>query len=233
MATYSSKIFAVPDEKAARRIILTPQGWTTDQRWEVETPALVELAGPYLDLRPNRVLLDYGCGIGRLSKAFIERFGCHVIGVDISPEMRRLASQYVDSPLFSTLSREAFLDLVRKGLRVHGVICVWVLQHCLDPTVDLSIIRQALRAGGRVFVVNNHLRAVPTDERPFENDGQDVKALLGEQMATVDMGQLSPDQIGPALAPHTFGVSTAARARADRPARRDRSPRPKSTPSPR
>ncbi len=204
MLTYSPKIFSVPDEKAAMRIILTPDGRSTEDRWAVETQATVALAAPFLPLGPNDVMLDYGCGIGRLSKAFIERFGCRVIGVDISPEMRRLAHDYVASPLFSIFSREAFLGQVRAGLRVSGAVCVWVLQHCQNPAVDLSVIRDALRPEARLFVINNTFRAVPTVERVWANDGRDVKALLAETLAVVAEGGFTETDVGPVLASNTF-----------------------------
>jgi hypothetical protein len=44
--TYSRAAFDVPDEAAARRIILTPEfGQDTDERWERETPYLAQLIG--------------------------------------------------------------------------------------------------------------------------------------------------------------------------------------------
>ena len=204
MFTYSSKIFSVPDEDTARRIILTPDGRSTDERWKTETPASVDLAAPFLDLGPDKTLLDYGCGIGRMSKAMIDRFGCKVIGVDISPEMRDLAPKYVQSPLFSIHSRESFLALARGGFRVDSAISIWVLQHCQDPGVDLEIIGLAFRPESRLFVINNTFRAVPVAERPFVNDGRDVRALLGERFKEVASGDLSIEQVGPVLAPCSY-----------------------------
>jgi SAM-dependent methyltransferase len=204
MFTYSSKIFSVPDERTARRIILTPDGRSTDERWTTETPALVDLAAPLLDLGPDRILLDYGCGIGRMSKAFIERLGCWVVGVDISPEMRSFAPDYVASPLFQVFSREAFMAETQKGLRIDAAICIWVLQHCQDPAVDLTLIRRAMQPHARIFVVNNSFRAVPVAERPFVNDGKDVRAILNESLVEVASGELSEDAVGPVLAPCSY-----------------------------
>ena len=54
-------------------------------------------------LAPNSdmVVLDYGCGVGRLAKAMIEAKGCAVIGLDISARMRTLAQDYVASDRLS------------------------------------------------------------------------------------------------------------------------------------
>src|SRR6187455_2492067 len=96
--TYSPAAFDVADEAAARRIILTPEfEQDTAERWERETPYLAGLVGGQVPLDADSLVIDYGCGIGRLSKALIERYGCHVLGVDISARMRAMAPDYVGS----------------------------------------------------------------------------------------------------------------------------------------
>jgi cyclopropane fatty-acyl-phospholipid synthase-like methyltransferase len=54
------------------------------------------------------VVLDYGCGIGRLAKAMIDASGCSVVGLDTSPEMRKLADDYVGSDRFIAVSPSQF-----------------------------------------------------------------------------------------------------------------------------
>src|SRR5690349_14906824 len=110
MFTYDPAIFDVADEATAKRIILTPDGRSTDERWRVETPGLATLAGASLALDQDSLVLDYGCGIGRMAKALIERFGCRVVGVDISPRMREMAPAYVSSEKFEAICREDLLQ---------------------------------------------------------------------------------------------------------------------------
>jgi SAM-dependent methyltransferase len=96
--SYNAGIFDVADLDGARRIILTPEGGqTTDQRWNCETPYLTGLIADNLKLTAGSVVVDYGCGVGRLAKELISRHGCRVIGVDISANMRALADRYVGS----------------------------------------------------------------------------------------------------------------------------------------
>src|SRR5689334_11703310 len=93
---YHPDIFEVDDIESAKQIILTPEvGTTTQERWERETPFLVEEIGRALGLDENSCVLDYGCGIGRLAKGLIERYQCFVIGMDISTGMLLLAPKYV------------------------------------------------------------------------------------------------------------------------------------------
>ena len=89
-ATYRPEIFEVGDLQSAKEIILTPEpDTTTEERWEYETPFLVDEIGRALTLDSTSFVLDYGCGVGRLAKELIKRHQCHVLGVDISSSMRQ------------------------------------------------------------------------------------------------------------------------------------------------
>jgi SAM-dependent methyltransferase len=186
--TYFPNIFDVADERSAKAIILTDegQGADTEARWTLETPYVLELLRAGLALGPDSLVLDYGCGIGRMAKAMIDATGCSVIGVDISPSMRRLAVDYVGSDRFLSVSPGQFDTLVRRGLRMQAAISIWVLQHCLAPAEDVSRLRGCLAENGRCFVLNMPKRAVPAvHSQPagksqflWAQDSIDVQALL-------------------------------------------------------
>jgi SAM-dependent methyltransferase len=89
---YRPEIFNPSSVDDARRIILTPEpGLSTDERWDRETPYLADRLVETMMPDESSLVLDFGCGIGRLAKAVIERSGCTVIGVDISARMRAYA----------------------------------------------------------------------------------------------------------------------------------------------
>jgi hypothetical protein len=48
------------------------------ERWATETPYLADRIGTALGITATSMILD--CGIGRISKALIERFQCRVVG---------------------------------------------------------------------------------------------------------------------------------------------------------
>ena len=191
-ARYYPQIFDVVDTRAAKAIILTDEGpgADPDQRWERETPYVLELLRIGLPLSADSVVLDYGCGIGRIAKAMIAATGCSVIGLDISPSMRILAVEYVASDRFMAVSPVEFDLLLRAGLRVHAAIAVWVLQHCFAPAHDIARLRASLMRDGRAFVLNMPKRAIPAtqDAAPHDaksgekffwaSDNLDVAALL-------------------------------------------------------
>ena len=158
--TYNPQVFDVRDVEQAKRIILTeiPSGATTQERWQQETPLLVELLDRFA-LTEDDVVLDYGCGIGRMAKALIDRFSCKVIGIDISPTMLALATDYVDDSRFTAMTIEQCDEL---NLEFDAAIAVWVLQHCRTPEDDIAAIHRHLKSNGQLAVVNDaFVRYVP------------------------------------------------------------------------
>jgi SAM-dependent methyltransferase len=210
--TYNPRIFDVVSEAQARSIILTPEGGClSHQRWETETPYLINLILSKVRLTEDSFVLDYGCGIGRLARELISRTGCRVVGVDISPSMRGLASPYVYDDFFFSCS-PAMLDILvnRNKMRFDLAISVWVLQHCFEPQDDLNLIYKSLVLDGKLFVVNNERRVVPTLERGWVDDGIDIKGLIKKmKLIEQEAGALDPEIIPKSLVEGTFWMLCA------------------------
>ena len=197
--SYDPSIFDVETIEDAMQIIVTPEaGMTSRHRWAVETPYLISLIDRHLITRS--IVLDYGCGIGRLAKPIIEAYGCEVIGVDISPNMRALAESRVNDYRFMTLPPE-MLHLLRPEA-CDLAIAVWTLQHTFGIRLDVDRIAKMLRPGGKLFVVNNIGRVVPTSGG-WIDDGVDVRAVLQDQFTELEYSQL-----GDEIAPSPFREST-------------------------
>ena len=193
-ATYNPGVFDAADMTAAKNIILTPEGSTTEQRWAIETPYVADLIGQAITITPDTVLLDYGCGIGRMAKELINRHQCSVVGVDISQKMLDLAHQYVQSDRFSTCSPDMLDGMIEQGKRFDGAFSIWVLQHCLTPAVDVARIRRSLKPNAGLFILNNMWRAVPTVEKAWANDGIDIRKMLLENFTLIREGRLPPEK---------------------------------------
>lgn len=203
--TYNPDVFAVADLEAARRIILTPTDLPTDERWRRETPYLAGLIHRELALAPESLLVDYGCGVGRMSGALVRAAGCRVLGVDISPQMRALAAAQEPDPRFAAVSRGLLESLVRHGLQADAAIAVWVLQHIPQVEHDAALLRAALKPAAPLLVVNNTRRAIPGKEAPWVDDGKDVEAILVAAGFRADRrGQLDPAAVGEQAAGLTF-----------------------------
>jgi SAM-dependent methyltransferase len=211
-ATYDPGVFAVSDIRQAMDIILTPWDKTTEERWQSETEYLAGMIGERLELTPDSLVLDYGCGIGRMAKALIERYGCSVLGADISAHMRMLGISYVLSDRFASCSPDMLDRLVAGNLRFDAAISIWVLQHCARPAEDIARIRGALKPSGSLFAVNMFDRAVPTVELGWADDGIDVKGLLSEELTLREDGILLEAKTSPGISQSSywacFGVRT-------------------------
>jgi SAM-dependent methyltransferase len=178
VAIFRPQAFEASSIEEAMHVTVTPEpGTTSKERWEKETPFLVEDISKWLPIDANSSVLDYGCGVGRISKELIDKLGCRVIGVDASPSMRRLAPEYVESERFTVWSPELLQKLTAKGFQADFAISLWVIQHVLDPVQVIQAINMALRPGGLFYALNQTVRCVPTD-KGWTDDGFDVRSGL-------------------------------------------------------
>jgi SAM-dependent methyltransferase len=201
---YRPQIFDVDSLEDAKSIILTPgQDTSTEERWIKETPYLLEQLGKELQPNTDDLILDYGCGVGRLAKELIAHYGCVVLGVDISSQMLQLAINYVGSPKFIACSPTVLARMVSNGLRVDHAYSTWVIQHCFDPHAEIIHIKQALKPGGRFYVVNSHYRCVPSDQG-WVNDGVHIAELLRREFQEVNYSTLPETVTTAQIAQHCF-----------------------------
>jgi SAM-dependent methyltransferase len=169
----SSNVFDVDTIEQAKKIILTPIGdHSTESRWQNETEYLLSILDEFYYFDEYTIVLDYGCGIGRMAKALIQKYDCHVVGVDTSPAMRALAIEYVSSKKFTCCAPE---DLGPNFVDV--ALAIWVLQHCPDVERDIALIRKTLLPYAGLFVVNGHKRYLPT-ENGWVDDGKNIYDML-------------------------------------------------------
>jgi SAM-dependent methyltransferase len=206
-AVYQPKIFEAGDLKSAMEIILTPErGMTTSERWEYETPYLVDEIGRALGLDGNACVVDYGCGVGRIAKGLIKRYKCFVLGVDISISMRQLAIEYVKSDRFATCAPAMFDRMIAQGFRATHAYACWVIQHCFAPDADLARIDSSLADNGKLFVLNGNHRCVPTD-RGWASDGLSVEEMLTARFDKIAKCDL-PEAIAPPEIAHSSYMMT-------------------------
>lgn len=211
---YDPSIFLrVTSLQEAKRIILTDeQTLNTDQRWERETPHICDLIHSQINLTDESIVLDYGCGIGRIAKELIKRHNCFVIGADISHNMQALASSYVASDRFIACHPHALQVL---GTSVDLVLAVWVLQHVANLTVELSRIKSMMLPDSKLFVVNEKTnRFVPTD-RGWVHDDVYVRPELEVEFDHMVDGEMNPAIVGIEQSQRTFWASYRKEPRDD------------------
>lgn len=175
---------------------------TCDARWEADTQYTLDFIGQRFGLEQNSLVLDYGCGTGRIAKGLIERVGCQVVGVDASPSMRVVARAYAASDRFQVMSKEG-LDLFTG--QVDLAICLWVLQHVWVPADEIAVIKRALRPRGYLLVFNEVRRHVPTLEFGFAHDGVNMEAELAAIFGPpIVVGRLDEQRLHPKFCARTF-----------------------------
>lgn len=211
--SYSPAIFHPVDLETAKSIILTrTPDMTTNERWEIETRNLSELLGRELNLDSESRILDYGCGVGRVAKALIERYRCSIIGIDISPDMRRMAVDYVGSERFVACDPEKIDQMIKEGFQATGAYACWVLQHCRAPEQDIERIQLALTPGAHFFVLNSNNRLVPTD-RGWAADSISVEKLLMAKFDTISKSDVSRLVGSKMLADQSYSMLLKVRSR--------------------
>ena len=174
---YRPAVFDHDSVEDAKRIILTVPPSILENYWKRSTVATADLIIDGLKPTRDSVLLDFGCGIGRLAREVIGRIGCKIVGVDISASMRRQAIEHVASERFSVLSAEVFGRLAADSITMFsGAYAVVVLQHTLDPEAELRRIAATCAAAAPLFIYNHVHRLVPTD-KGWASDGKDVGKL--------------------------------------------------------
>ena len=122
--------------------------------------------GKVLHLEPSDVVLDYGCGVGRLAVWLAPQVR-QVIAVDISPKMIEVATaegtaRGADNASFSVADG---YRLPIETASVDVVVCGSVLKYVLEDD-DLGVLVEEfgriLRAGGRVAVIDEMDEDGPT-----------------------------------------------------------------------
>jgi SAM-dependent methyltransferase len=156
-------------EEGKHNVVGDCNGFSMEDRWEVETPLFVEEIVKYAP--KHATILDYGCGVGRLSKEILkQRDDVQVVGVDASAEMLEQSTKYVDHPSFiPSLPGTLWLLNVRFDL----CYCIYVLQHC--PAVDLRTSLQRIHYflkddGTFVYCSSDYRMAIRFDEENFFDD---------------------------------------------------------------
>lgn len=157
-AEYAPRIFECRTTEEARACILNDEaGLNTNERWKRETPYLADL----MEWPENtRVVIDYGCGIGRMMAAIQPA----VLGVDFQASMRAQGEAYLmneDRKSCGFVSPECLELLIERGFRAQGAMAVWSLQHILQPEIAIRHLFNALVPGAPLYVVNRDNRAVP------------------------------------------------------------------------
>ena len=126
--------------------------------WDGDRAVCPRVLGEILDLAGIAAgcrVLDVACGTGVLVPYYLERGAVQVTGVDLSPEMIRLAAAKCQD------SRAAFLagDVLALDLGVFDrVVVLNALPHYPDPEALAARLADRLAPGGRLYFAHDRPR---------------------------------------------------------------------------
>jgi len=106
-----------------------------------------------LTLTPDDVVLDAGSGLGGASRHLAERFGCRVIGIDLTPEFVAVARHLDARTGLDRLVDARVGDLTALDLDDDSVDVAWmchVSMNVPDKAGLLAELARVLRPGGRL-----------------------------------------------------------------------------------
>lgn len=173
--TYFKEIFDAQSLQQAKNIVLTPDANDVN-KFIFETNWLIKFINTHLDINEKSKVLDFGCGMGRISKELIETFDCFVKGIDISDNMLSIAKEYVNSDKF-------FPDKSHNIQDIDLVISSFVLQHSENPEQDIENLYTVMKPNSVFVLVNEPNRFVPTGVNEnnyviWNDDKVDVISLM-------------------------------------------------------
>jgi|694.fasta_scaffold03268_6 2-polyprenyl-3-methyl-5-hydroxy-6-metoxy-1,4-benzoquinol methylase len=173
---YYKKAFDVEYLEQAKHVVLTGND-NNKEKFQQETDFLISLIEQHIKIDSNSLVLDFGCGMGRISKELIRKFDCEVYGQDISDTMLQFALIYT-----STVNVKKF-HAVKHYNRENSIdvaLSILVLQHTEDPKKELDRIYKVLKPNGDFILVNENKRFIPVGVDSdryviWHDDGFDIK----------------------------------------------------------
>ncbi len=142
--------------------------------WGRFTSPLLQRALGALNLPPGGALLDVGCGTGLLLETMLARKEAKVAGIDISPEMIRVAAERLGTQAELRVGDSE--DLPWENDTFDAVTCTSSFHHYPQPAKALREMNRVLKRGGQLVLADFWLPAplrqlVNTLVFPFTKEG--------------------------------------------------------------
>ena len=186
--SYLKEAFYPNDMESAKDICIIPDP-KKPNKFNEETHFLIKFLNSRGLLHKRPKVLDFGCGVGRISKDLVD-LGCEVVGMDFSIPMLMAAINYVDNKNFTPLINTATLPFEIKP-EFDLVICTFVLQHTEDPIKEIKFLKSVMKDEATLVLVNEPYRLVPMgmDKDRFvewKDDKVDIDQEVSNELFLVD-----------------------------------------------
>ena len=170
-----------------------------DRFWregERDLDTLLESVG--VTVRQDDLVLDLGCGVGRLTRVLARR-AAHVIGLDVSPEMLRRAqelNEHLNNVTWLLGDGESLTGVEDASL--DGAVSHVVFQHIPDAKVTLGYVEELGRVlkPGAWAALGLSTDPGVHEPPPPEQQGTSRRELLGVLAGRRPRGQTAPEWLG-------------------------------------
>jgi len=192
--SYLSRAFDVTTFDQAKNVVLTTDP-NDPAKFAKETDFLIDAIAKQNIITSGSSVLDFGCGMGRVSKQLIERFDCTVYGTDISDSMLTFAKLYIAN--IKKFHAQHIYDIASS---IDVCLCILTLQHVENPQAEIDSIYKVIKPNGYLILLNETKRWIPSglDHNRYvvwEDDGYDVIGSISSRFKKIDSVQYTNSKL--------------------------------------
>ena len=119
-----------------------------------------------IDAGPKDTVLDVACGTGAVTLELVRRYGCHVVGVDQSPEMLAAARARVGPEVELQEARAEELPFADGTF--DGLTFTYLLRYVDDPAATMRELARVVRPGAPIAMLEFSIPQNPVTRISWE-----------------------------------------------------------------
>lgn len=102
-------------------------------------------------------LLELGCATSFMSKYFTQVKQCQVFGVEIDPEMAKIAAKSCENVLVADLDQSSTWEKIQAVAPFDVVFASAIIEHLKHPWHTLQLIKQVLKPRGVLIITTSNI----------------------------------------------------------------------------
>lgn len=160
----------IQTEEEARHKVIEGAG-EDDERLVSDNVVDLSVLRSNLGFEKSDVVLDFGCGVGRLMKELKGEVK-EIWGYDISPKNIEVAKKYAGVDSFYLMNDDIMVPVHKKFDKIYSTLCFQHIEKC-DGFIILDGLLRVLKKGGVLFVQFSNLCFQRSDSLKayFYNEG--------------------------------------------------------------